>query len=83
MGWSDAPIVPDIGILASSDPIALDQACADMVNAAMANPGSSIIEGVEKGLDNIRAANDLDWTHQLAYGEEVGLGSRKYEIVQI
>ena len=33
-GHSDAPIVPDIGILASTDPVALDQACADLVNQA-------------------------------------------------
>jgi len=83
VGWSDAPIVPDIGILASLDPVALDQACADMVNAAKANPGSSIIEGVENGMENLRAANDLDWTYQLSYGEEVGLGNRKYNIIKI
>ncbi len=83
VGWSDAPIVPDIGILASKDPIALDQACADMVNKEKVNPNSRIVEGVEKGLDNIRAANDLDWTYQLEYGEKVGLGSRKYEIIKI
>lgn len=82
-GWSDTPIVNDIGILASKDPVAIDQTSADMVNAAQANPSSSIIKGVKKGLDNIRSANDLDWSIQLAYGEEVGLGSRKYEIIQI
>jgi uncharacterized Fe-S center protein len=82
-GWSDTPIVNDIGILASMDPVAIDQASADMVNAAQANPNSSIINGLKKGLDNIRAANDLDWSIQLKYGEEVGLGSRKYEIVLV
>ncbi|MCK5396976.1 MAG: DUF362 domain-containing protein [Thermoplasmata archaeon] len=83
VGWSDAPIVPDIGILASKDPIALDQACADMVNQEKVNPNSRIVEGVEKGLDNIRAANDLDWTYQLEYGEKIGLGSRKYDLISI
>jgi uncharacterized Fe-S center protein len=83
VGWSDAPIVPDIGILASSDPVALDQACADLVNAESPNPNSRIVEVVENGLDNIRAANDLDWSYQLAYGEIVGLGTRKYEIITI
>ena len=83
LGKSDPAIVDDIGILASFDPIALDQACTDLVNNAEALPGSAIVEGVEKGLDNIRAANDLDWSFQLAYGEEVGLGSRKYNLNKI
>ncbi|MBA3045544.1 MAG: DUF362 domain-containing protein [Candidatus Thermoplasmatota archaeon] len=82
-GWSDTPIVSDIGILASKDPVALDQACADMVVAAEPNTHSKIGPGVKKGLDNIRAANDIDWSFQLAYGEEVGLGSRKYEMITI
>lgn len=82
-GWSDAPIVPDIGILASTDPVALDQACADLVNAESPNPNSRIQKAVEDGLDNIRAANNLDWSYQLAYGEKVGLGSRKYELIRI
>ena len=34
VGWSDLPLVPDVGLLASTDPVALDQACLDMVNAA-------------------------------------------------
>ena len=83
VGWSDIPIVADIGILASKDPVALDQACADLVVAAEANVNSRIFSNVKKGLDNIRAANDLDWSLQLAYGEEVGLGSRKYELIRI
>jgi uncharacterized Fe-S center protein len=82
-GWSDIPIVNDIGILASMDPVAIDQASADMVNSAQANPNSSIMQGLKKGLDNLRAANDLDWSIQLAYGEEVGLGTRKYEVIQV
>jgi hypothetical protein len=81
-GWSDTPIVADIGILASKDPVALDQACADLVIAALPNPHSKIAKA-KKGLDNIRSANDIDWTFQLAYGEEVGLGSRKYELIQV
>ena len=83
VGWSDAPMIPDIGILASSDPIALDQACVDLVNQEKPNQNASIIEGVEKGLDNLRAANDIDWSYQLAYGEEVGLGSRKYRLTTL
>lgn len=82
-GWSDVPIVQDIGILASKDPVAIDQASAEMVIAAQANANSKIIKGVNKGLDNIRAANNVDWSFQLAYGEEVGLGSRKYDLINL
>lgn len=82
-GWSDTPIVSDIGILASKDPVALDQACADLVVAARPNPQSRIFEKAGKGMDNIRLANDIDWSFQLKYGEEVGLGSRKYELIEV
>ena len=80
-GWSDTPIVHDVGIVASNDPIAIDQASADLVNKAILNPGANIER--EDGKDNIRLANDIDWTLQLAYGEEVGLGTRKYELIEI
>ena len=82
-GWSDTPIVADIWILASKDPVALDQACADLVVAASPNPQSKVFEKSGKNTDNIRLANDVDWSLQLAYGEEVGLGSRKYELVEL
>ena len=43
-GFNDYPLVPDIGIAASFDPVALDQACADLVKAAPALPGSRICD---------------------------------------
>ena len=43
-GFNDYPLVPDLGIAASFDPGALDQACADMVKAAPALPGSKICD---------------------------------------
>jgi uncharacterized Fe-S center protein len=81
VSWSDTPFVKDIGILASLDPVALDQAAADLVNDATLIPGTKIKPG--KGKDNLRAANDVDWSHQLRYAEEIGLGSREYNIVEI
>jgi len=83
VGWSDISIVNDIGILASTDPVAIDQASADLVNSTNVNPLSCAAKGVGEGLDNIRAANEVDWSFQLAYGEQVGLGSRKYELIHI
>jgi uncharacterized protein len=67
-GNSDRPIAPDVGILASCDPVAIDQACADLVIRAA-------------GSDPFRKTHpSIDWTTQLSYGEELGLGSRKYDL---
>ncbi len=46
--WSDLPIVPDIGIFASQDPLALDAACLEMVNRAPVYPGSALEEKIGK-----------------------------------
>jgi uncharacterized Fe-S center protein len=61
----------DIGILASLDPVALDQACVDLVYAAP--DGQDLIERME-------SRNGI---HTLEHAEEIGLGSRQYELVTI
>ena len=69
-----SPVEPgmhDIGILASYDPVALDQACIDLVYAA--EDGHSLI-------DRIESRNGL---HTLEHAEAIGLGSREYELVSI
>ncbi|MFC1571916.1 DUF362 domain-containing protein [Candidatus Margulisiibacteriota bacterium] len=67
------PIVPDIGILASFDPVAIDQASVDLVNKA---------EGRIKGNDKLKTIwPSINWEIQLKYAEEIGLGSRKYELL--
>jgi uncharacterized Fe-S center protein len=81
--WSDPPIVHDIGVAASWDPVALDQACADFVNAQDGNRGSALKSGLEKGGNKFRALNSVDWTVQLAHAEMLGLGSRRYELVEV
>ena len=65
------PDMHDIGILASADPVALDQACVDLVYAAEDN--DSLITRIE-------SRNGL---HTLEYAEQIGLGSRTYELVNI
>lgn len=65
------PDMHDIGILASYDPVALDQACIDLVYAA--EDGDSLIERIE-------SRNGM---HTLEHAEEIGLGSRTYELVNI
>ena len=65
------PDIHDIGILASTDPVALDQACIDLVYAA---------EGRETLVDRIEELHGL---HTLERAEEIGLGSRTYELVNL
>ena len=65
------PDIHDIGILASTDPVALDQACVDLVYAA---------EGNISLVNRIESRNGL---HTLEYAEQIGLGSRTYELVYI
>ena len=76
---NDTPVVPDIGILASGDPVALDQASVDLVNGAPVLPGSVLHE---KGLlhgDKFQALHpEGDWEQCLAHAQVIGLGSRAY-----
>ncbi|MGC8493417.1 MAG: DUF362 domain-containing protein [Syntrophobacteraceae bacterium] len=81
--FSDAPIVADIGILASRDPVAVDQACVDLLNRSPHLP-SSCLKGEEHYPDKIRAVYpNLEWERQLMHAEEIGMGTRQYELVEI
>lgn len=83
-GFSDAPIVPDIGILASEDPVAIDQASVDLVNQQEGNRSSKLTKNLQTGGDKFRGIYpEVDWSIQLAYAEEIGLGRRAYELIQI
>jgi hypothetical protein len=85
---NDYPIVPDLGIAASFDPVALDLACADLVMAAPALPGSKIMEihsGDDmSGKDKFRHAHpDTFWQASIEHGVKIGLGKSDYEMVTI
>jgi len=83
-GYSDAPIVPDIGILAGTDPVALDQACADLVIAARGLPGTAMTHGHEPGGDKFRGVHpEIDWEVTLAHAERIGLGRRAYRLAPL
>lgn len=83
-GHSDAAIVPDLGILASTDPVALDQACADLINQARGLPETAMQTGHEPGCDKFRGVHpQIDWEVQLQHGEKVGLGKRAYVLVKL
>lgn len=81
---SDHPIVPDIGLLASTDPVALDQACCDLVNQAKGFEGTALQSGHEPGGDKFRGVHPrIDWEITLDEAEKIGVGSRKYTLKQL
>ncbi len=83
-GYSDTPIVNDIGILSSEDPVAIDQASVDLVNDQEGNRSSKLTGAWKPGENKFRAIYpEVDWNIQLAYGEEIGLGTRNYELIKI
>ncbi|HEX9092663.1 MAG TPA: DUF362 domain-containing protein, partial [Coriobacteriia bacterium] len=79
--FSDAPVVGDIGVLASDDIVAIDQAAYDLVTAAPGLSGSRG-EGLGPGEDKFTAVTGVDGTAAIAYAEHLGLGTRTYELVQ-
>lgn len=82
--FSDAPIVADIGIVASRDPVAIDQASVDLLNAQPTLTSCCIKNSPGQPADKIRAVYSyIPWEHQLDYAQEVGLGSKSYELVTI
>lgn len=80
--FSDAPVVGDIGVLASTDIVAIDQAAYDLVTQAAGLPGSRG-EGMAPGTDKFTALTGVDGTAALAYAQEMGLGSREYELARV
>jgi len=83
-GHSDASVVPDLGIFASIDPVALDQACYDAVCQATGLAGTALGENIESGSDKFKTLYpNIDPEAQLSHAEKIGLGSRKYELVKL
>lgn len=81
---NDAPIVPNIGMFASFDPVAIDLAAADAVNAMPANPRSALSEAECRCHDHfITVHPNTNWRVQIEHGEEIGLGSSEYELIRI
>lgn len=77
--FSDASVVSDIGVLASTDIVAIDQAAFDLVKQASGLSGTRG-EGLKPGADKFAAITGVDCTVGLAYAERHGLGTRRYEL---
>ncbi len=83
---NDMAIVPNVGMFASFDPVALDMACVDAVNAQAPLRGSAAdgAHGHEHEHDHFQRIHpDTNWRSCLEHGEKIGIGSREYELIKI
>ena len=81
---NDIPIVPDVGMFASFDPVALDRACADAVNRQPVMAGSQLDDMPHTHHDHfINSAPETNWKVCLEHAEKIGLGTQEYELVEI
>lgn len=71
LGDAGKPVLPDIGILASTDPVAIDQAALDLIAAETGNPLASF------------AYPAITGEHQVCYAEKLGLGNRTYDLIDV
>ncbi len=88
-GENDTPILPDIGMFASFDPLALDQACADACLAAVPLPNSQLSDNMAKPdfMDHhdhfVNSTPESEWKTCLEHAEHIGLGTRSYELIPV
>ena len=88
-GENDAPILPNLGMLASFDAVALDQACADLCLKADPLPNSQLTDrlnapGWHTHHDPFKDVHpNTSWRECLEHAEKIGLGTRKYELVRM
>ena len=87
--YNDFPLVPNIGMAASTDPVALDMACADLVKGAPLLPQAKLAKAMEVyhpsvGADKFRMAHpNADWLAGLKHAEKIGLGTTDYHLITI
>ena len=85
---NDVPILPNIGMFVSEDPLALDQACVDACQAATPMPGSQLYEHIhapgfcDKHDHFTNSTPESEWKSCLEHAEKIGLGNRKYELIK-
>ncbi len=88
-GENDAPILPDIGMFASFDPLALDQACVDACLAANPLPNSQLSDRLKRadflnlGDHFTNSTPESEWRSCLEHAEKIGLGTRAYDLIRL
>ena len=86
---NDVPILPDLGMFASFDPLALDWACVDACLAATPLPGGQLYNNIHKdGFVDLHdhfknSTPESEWRACLEQAEKIGLGSREYELIKL
>jgi len=95
--FQGVPIVPDLGVLASKDPVALDRACIDLVNSSsgISNSRAEAAGVLKPGTEKLNAVAKMrwkatpgathvtpDWRVMLDTAEKVGLGTQKYNLIK-
>ena len=86
-GENDAPILPDIGMLASFDPVALDQACVDLCQKAEPIRNSQLGDNMasadfhDHGDVWLNSNPNISWEETLEHSEKIGIGTRQYELI--
>ena len=86
---NDAPILPDIGMFCSTDPLALDQACVDACLKAQPLPDSVLGDHMrEEGFCDhhdhfVNTTPESEYQTCLAHAEKIGLGSREYDLIEV
>lgn len=87
---NDLPIIPNVGMLASFDPVALDMACVDLCNKEKPTANGQISKHLKEFGENDSNHEhfhinhpDTDWQSCLEHSEKIGLGSRDYELIEI
>lgn len=79
---NDIPLIPNVGMFASFDPVALDRACADACNKMPRHIGSLNADVAD--CDVFHAAHsNTDWQVGLDYAEKIGLGTQEYELITV
>lgn len=71
---AEDPCIKDIGVLVSTDPVAIDQACIDLVYAATDDPGQRHF------LDRVESLNGV---HTIEAAAALGIGTREYELIEV
>lgn len=81
---NDAPIIRDVGVVASKDPVAIDQASLDLMNQESGLSGTALKTNIAPGEDKVRGVYPYSKHEiQLDYAQEIGLGFREYELIMI
>ncbi len=85
---NDMPIIPNVGMFASFDPVALDKACADACNAQIPLPGSKLEEGLKhhpcQGKDHFyHVSPNTEWKSCLEHAQKLGIGTLAYELITV